>query len=603
MIRIYSIVAFFLQLCVVFFAVLVAHRSRQHTGQVAPSDTTSVPAGTGSMRAQLLYRLLVVVVIAAGILLRFYKLGVIPYGLNNDEASIGYDAWALATYGIDRNGYPWPVYPITWGSGGGGPMVVYLAVLTEKLIGHSVFSLRLPSAILGVLTLPLFYLLLKKAFGAPAALAGLVFLAFNPWHLLMSRFALDCNTFAFWLTAALVLFLAGVKTYKTAFYLFSAALFAACLYVYGSATIVIPVFLLLIALHALHHGDLTLRQLIMAIAVFLFVLLPLIVFYAINFLDLPAIVTAHFSIPRFITSRSVFYAFDASLPMHMGESLLYLLRFLTTGPLDTEVTCNQVPGYGVFYRFTFLLTGTGLILSVRHVLRGLKKQKEEDYSPVCSRTEDILLTGNLILFICAAVFSLFLRLEISRMTLFLVPVIIFQAIALRFLLKYTGRTGYAIVLLSICLGALLFTRNYFGIRYQTTAEENFMMGYGDAVLYAQELWEERAGSDTTASDTAQASPKIISTYRHVAAPFAVVLYYTETPVQEFIDTAIYREDDGEALIALAFTHFVFGLPDDLREDDYADDILILHKEDLEQFSSDDYEITPFRNYAVAVKAQ
>lgn len=547
-----------------------------------------------NVKKERLLQWLPILLILTGAVLRFYRLGLIPYGLNNDEASIGYDAWALATYGIDRNGYPWPVYPITWGSGGGGPMVVYLAVLTEKLIGHSILSLRLPSAILGAMTLPLFYLLLKKAFGNPAALAGLILLIFNPWHFLMSRFALDCNTFAFWLVLALLLFLIGAQTGKTIYYLLSAALFALCLYVYGSATIVIPVFLLLIAGLAVKRRLLTVRQLLSAIIVFLLILSPLIVFYMINFLDLPAIVTGRFSIPRFVTSRIVFYTFDASLPRHMGESLLYMLRFLTTGPLDTEVTCNQAPGYGVFYRYTFPLTFLGIIVSVLS-LRGKLHRRQAAYGGPVS---GLLLAGNLILFTCSIVFSLFLRLEISRMTLFLVPVLIFQAIALQFLFDYIGRAAYILILIVFCVGAAFFLRNYFGGRYRAASAENFMAGYGDAVLYAESLRETHAGNALPSDAT---SPIIYSTYSHVAAPFAVVLYYTETPVDDFMDTVVYRDEVSEARIAVAFTHYVFGLPEDIADNRYADDILILHKEDLNRLPAENYEATFFRDYAVAVR--
>ena len=65
-------------------------------------------------------------IMIAACLLRLYKLGDIPYGLQQDEASIGYDAFCLANYGIDRNGYHWPVYPITWGCGGGSPLLIYM---------------------------------------------------------------------------------------------------------------------------------------------------------------------------------------------------------------------------------------------------------------------------------------------------------------------------------------------------------------------------------------------------------------------------------------------------------------------------------------------
>lgn len=55
--------------------------------------------------------------IAAGAAVRLALLGAIPYGLNADEASAGYDAWALSEYGIDRHGYRYPIHFVAWGSG------------------------------------------------------------------------------------------------------------------------------------------------------------------------------------------------------------------------------------------------------------------------------------------------------------------------------------------------------------------------------------------------------------------------------------------------------------------------------------------------------
>lgn len=57
----------------------------------------------------------VVGVVLFGAFLRLYLLGTLPAGFNQDEASIGYDSWAIANYGMDRNGDILPVYPIAWG--------------------------------------------------------------------------------------------------------------------------------------------------------------------------------------------------------------------------------------------------------------------------------------------------------------------------------------------------------------------------------------------------------------------------------------------------------------------------------------------------------
>ena len=54
-------------------------------------------------------RLLLWGLIALGAALRFAALGSFPPGLNQDEASAGYEAWSILHHGIDRNGYRLPV--------------------------------------------------------------------------------------------------------------------------------------------------------------------------------------------------------------------------------------------------------------------------------------------------------------------------------------------------------------------------------------------------------------------------------------------------------------------------------------------------------------
>ena len=112
-------------------------------------------------------------IVIGGALLRLVLIGRIPYGLNQDEASIGYDAWSLLHYGIDRNGYPWPIYPITWGSGGGSPLMIYLTLLSTRLLGRSILSLRIIPAILGAVTplIAAFVMLAKSGAGRNSAQA------------------------------------------------------------------------------------------------------------------------------------------------------------------------------------------------------------------------------------------------------------------------------------------------------------------------------------------------------------------------------------------------------------------------------------------------
>ena len=46
---------------------------------------------------------LFVLIVLAAVIVRVVLFGAHPAGLNQDEASVGYDAWALMNYGVDRN--------------------------------------------------------------------------------------------------------------------------------------------------------------------------------------------------------------------------------------------------------------------------------------------------------------------------------------------------------------------------------------------------------------------------------------------------------------------------------------------------------------------
>jgi len=74
--------------------------------------------------------------IVLGCVLRLAALGAVPCGLNQDEASAGYEAWALLQSGVDRCGKAWPVLFVSWGSGQ-NVLMSYLAMPFVALLGLS----------------------------------------------------------------------------------------------------------------------------------------------------------------------------------------------------------------------------------------------------------------------------------------------------------------------------------------------------------------------------------------------------------------------------------------------------------------------------------
>src|SRR3990167_6878487 len=80
--------------------------------------------------------------------LRFYKLNTIPFGLNLDEASMGYNAYSLLETGKDRYGQAFPIIFRSFGSFQ-APLYTYLTVPAVLLLGANIFAVHLVSALSG----------------------------------------------------------------------------------------------------------------------------------------------------------------------------------------------------------------------------------------------------------------------------------------------------------------------------------------------------------------------------------------------------------------------------------------------------------------------
>ena len=105
---------------------------------------------------------LFVLIVLAAVIVRGVLFGAHPAGLNQDEASVGYDAWALMNYGVDRNGYTLPVHLMAWGSGQNA-LYAYLSMPFIALFGLNVFSVRAVNLIFSLLTVIAVYSTLKQA--------------------------------------------------------------------------------------------------------------------------------------------------------------------------------------------------------------------------------------------------------------------------------------------------------------------------------------------------------------------------------------------------------------------------------------------------------
>ncbi len=126
-----------------------------------------------------------------------------PAGLSGDEASDGVDVLALLQFGTDRWGNHLPVW-LTGPGTGNNPLYAYLTVPVFALFGANVLTLRLVGAVFGLATIPLSYFAAKVHFNRDTALATMLLVAFLPWHIMGSRWAIDSNLAIFFFTLGLL---------------------------------------------------------------------------------------------------------------------------------------------------------------------------------------------------------------------------------------------------------------------------------------------------------------------------------------------------------------------------------------------------------------
>lgn len=176
----------------------MSHRSRR-------LQNSSLPA-CGSIRLSPVRRkqFFLLILIAAA-LLRLPGLDQAPPPLHWDEASRCYDAWSILSTGADRHGQRWPLFLRSFGDGDWtAALTTYLTVPWIACLGPGAWAVRLPDALLGILSVAALYVLLRRMVSPGAALFGAAMLALDPWHIALCRTGQEAGFAPFFLILGLL---------------------------------------------------------------------------------------------------------------------------------------------------------------------------------------------------------------------------------------------------------------------------------------------------------------------------------------------------------------------------------------------------------------
>ena len=509
--------------------------------------------------------LLLLAILLLGILVRVVGIADAPRGFNQDEASAGYDAFAILKYGIDRNGIHNPVHLIAWGSGQNAAYS-WLCMPFIALLGLSVWSVRLPMALVGCVSLVIFYFLLKNIHreNKSFVLLGTFLFAIFPWHIMKSRWSLESNLFpdlVLWGTFLLSQYL---RKGKSGYLYTSMFLFGFSAYSYGSAYCFLPFFVLPVGICLLLRKKVTWKQALLCALVLGVTVLPILLFVFINTFDYPQIELGFLTIPRLYVNRHTEMAsvFSGNFLESSLKNFRDALKILVTQ--EDGLPWNAMPSFGLTYRITLPLTLWGLVLCLKNI------RKRNAQGP------EFLMD---FWFAASVVLMFVVKPNINRINIIMIPWMYYTIAGT---VDLAGRIPHGPKAAAALFTAafLLFAKTYF-TDYQSMIEHKFSYGLGDAITQA-----------------AQAEADRVYVTDKTDMPYIYTLFYTQTDPNVYRSTVRYRTSHVDFEEVASFDRYVFGLPETIDPEENA--VYVLYQPELGKFSEDEFEITEWGDFALAV---
>ena len=436
------------------------------------------------------------------IFVRIYEFPNALKEVNSDEMMLAVNAKAIADTGKDINGISYPVYLL--GFGGQSVLLLYIIVLCIKIFGYSLFVVRLPLLVISLISLVVFYDLIRRiSKNNTIAIIGLGLLAISPWHILQGMWALDCNILPHILLIAVYLLYIGViKKIRWMLYL-SMVFFALTLYSYGIAVYFTPILLLALAIYLRHKKKISLPDLIICIIIFSVLAMPIIIMFAINILKTnQSICFGNITIPYYEslsrTDDMLFFSSNILVQffINIGFTVLMIL-----GEFD-GCTWNSSLVFGTAYHIVLVLVIIAIIIKIKnkasHIHFGLSDVFSSTTDSIQETTNrDINLQDNfprflILSWLCTSIFTgiVINQTNINRLNTIWYPLIMLATFALYYFYNYFKKLDtnsensskkskvYAISIISIFI--ILFTSYliYFNCYYANMVDMSICFSRG-----------------------------------------------------------------------------------------------------------------------------
>lgn len=424
--------------CLIFVMMLVRIELNRRKGKIIENNLNFLDSHN---------MLLWFLILFGFVVIRFIGLGEIPGGINQDEAMSAVDALALSKYGTDRFGTFMPAHFTAWGYGQMSVLLAYLTVPFIKLFGFNTIIIRLPMLVLSVAGAIAVYCLSKTAFGEKAAIIIFLFTAINPWHFMQSRWAIDCNVFPHMFVIGLCFLSMIWENQKYLYY--SMFFFALCMYSYGVAFYMVPLFLLASSICLLRNKIVSIKQCLISALLYFGVSFPIYGTMLINLMkwetvELPFVTMTYFE--NNVRVNDILFFCDKPLEqLAINAKALVRTVFLQ----KPDLIWNAIDDFGTMYKCSIPFIIMGIII-VLHTARNKTDMKER-----------ILCRLIIIYWICSLITGLCINsVNVNRINIIFYSHIIFAGVGIYYVIKRWKIM--AIIIISVfAIQSTLFLNRYF----------------------------------------------------------------------------------------------------------------------------------------------
>lgn len=411
------------------------------------------------------------ILIGIGIV-HIYKINSIPVGVNIDEMGMGYDAYCLANYGVDRYLESFPAYLTNYG-GGQSVLYAYLCAILVKIGGLSIYTMRLPGIILmlisvwcGMRTMQI----MTKDSCWQSVIYGVGALTM-PVYIMLFRIGMDCNLMLA-LAAIVILYVAKcIEENRNIDFLGLGISSGVLLYTYALSYPVLLLFTGMLFLYLVIMRKINFKQILCWFVPLAILAMPLILVQIVNIFDLPEIKLGSITITKLMVYRKS----EISLANINVQSVIRCCKVIFG---YDWLRYNSLPEFGTVYYISIPFIIIGFVYSISIVIKSCRLHK--------AVTEMAYIIWFIILFFIGCC----LEANVNRLNAIYVPVLFFWTQGVKWIVGICRSKkaqhiveGCIIIVYLILFG--LFCVFYFGKEYREKYEPLEFFGY----LYGEDVLE------------------------------------------------------------------------------------------------------------------